>query len=190
MTKPKNPVRKKSAPQTAPGRESVKREFARAIVEGKSQSDAFRQARPNTTANDKTVWEEASRLARDPLVRQTIAELSAMVDAQFSINAAALLQESLRIGLSDPSRIIGMKDGKPVVLLPHELDEDTRAAIASFEIDDLGRMKYKFWDKNNALERLFKHKGLFKEDNSQKPVTVERIELVALQPLQPKEPKA
>lgn len=54
------------------------------------------------------------------------------------------------------------------LLLPHELDADTAAAIKSFEIDKDGAIKYVFWDKNSAMERLFKHKGLFELDNKQK----------------------
>ena len=58
------------------------------------------------------------------------------------------------------------EDGR--VKLPHELDAATRAAVASFKIDEYGRIEYKFWDKNAALEKLFKHRGLYKVDNEQK----------------------
>lgn len=39
--------------------------------------------------------------------------------------------------------------------------------LQRFEIDDLGRIKYKFWDKNTAQDRLFKFKGLYEKDHSQ-----------------------
>lgn len=179
------PKPKAAAKKGAHGRTEVKRAFAKALVDGKTNREAYRAALPGSKASDKTATEEGCKLAKDPLVRKTVAELQHLVDANFSISQAAILQETLRLALADTSRIVGRDEkGKAVVLLPHELDEDTRAAISSFEIDDLGRIKYKFHDKNSALERLFKHKGLFKEDNSQKPAAIiERIELVALEPL-------
>jgi phage terminase small subunit len=183
---------KKSAPRVGNGQTEMKRAFAKAIVAGKNQKDAFFEARPESKASDASAKQVGCRLAKDPLVRKTVAELQHEVDEKFTISIAAILQETLRLALADPSRIVGDKDGKKIVLLPHELDADTRAAIASFEIDDLGRIKYKFHDKNSALERLFKHRGLFKEDNNQKPPTIiERIELVALEPMPSttKEPK-
>ncbi|HNL91236.1 MAG TPA: hypothetical protein PKH05_19300, partial [Nitrospira sp.] len=51
------------------------------------------------------------------------------------------------------------------------LDDATRAAVASFEIDATGRIKYRFWDKNAALEKAAKHLGLYKADNEQRPET-------------------
>jgi phage terminase small subunit len=75
--------------------------------------------------------------------------------------------------LSSPAGIIDLSDPKkPRVKLPHELDAATAAAISSFEIDDMGRIKYRFWDKNSSLERAAKILGAFKEDNRQKnPIT-------------------
>lgn len=42
-------------------------------------------------------------------------------------------------------------------------------------------MKYKFWDKNSALERLYKWKGLFSVDNRQKGVAAAEF-LRSIQP--------
>lgn len=155
--------------------------FCRAVVAGKSQADAYREAykvRPGTKA--KSVHEKASALAASVKVRSRLASMAQEVHADFTVETSDLLRESFRLATSDVSRIVG-EGGK--VLLPHELDEDTRRAIASFEIDDMGRIKYKFWDKNSALERLFKYRGLFATDNAQQnPPAIYQIALVALQP--------
>jgi phage terminase small subunit len=91
------------------------------------------------------------------------------------------LQETARLAFSDIGRIIG-PDGK--VLLPNELDDDTRAAVSSFKIDEYGRIEYKFWDKNNASERLFKHQNLYKENNEgTRPLT--QVAVISLVPLEP-----
>jgi phage terminase small subunit len=69
------------------------------------------------------------------------------------------------------------------LLLPHQLDEDTAAAVASFKIDEYGRIEYKFWNKVDALDKLMRHLGLYERDNAQQPPPVIReIRLVPLQP--------
>jgi hypothetical protein len=81
------------------------------------------------------------------------------------------------VALSDIGGIMG-EGGK--ILLPNELDAATRAAVASFEIDEYGRVKYKFWDKNTALTNAAKIKGLFEVDNKQQAATVTTVRLTAL----------
>ena len=74
------------------------------------------------------------------------------------------MHEIKKIAFSDIRNL--MRDGK--VLLPEELDADTARAVQSFEIDEYGRIKYKFWDKNAALEKASKILGLYELDNKQK----------------------
>ena len=50
-------------------------EFAKAIVEGMNQADAYRSAYSTKNMADKTVWENASRLAADSKVSARIKEL-------------------------------------------------------------------------------------------------------------------
>lgn len=67
-------------------------------------------------------------------------------------------------------------EGNPLPI--NQLDDDTAAAIQGLELatermrgDEDGAetvvRKYKVADKNVALERLFKHLGLFAKDNAQ-----------------------
>lgn len=49
--------------------------FARYIVEGLNQTEAYRSAYPKNRSSDKTIWERASRLASDPQVMARIKEL-------------------------------------------------------------------------------------------------------------------
>lgn len=160
--------------------------FARFVAGGGSQSDAYREAYPHSKNwSSSAVARKASAMAARPDVAARIVELATKVEEEFVVRTADLLRESMRLALMDPSKIIGIKEGKNVILLPHELDADTRAAIASFEIDEFGKVKYKFWDKNSALERLFKHKGLFEKDNAQtRPEIPTSIQLVPLQPVE------
>lgn len=140
--------------------------FAQEVVSGKSLSDAYRASYKVGKMTTKTINEAACRLAADSKVSARIKELSQAVAQETVLEAAGILKEIHRLASSDIGRIIDPATGR--VLLPHELDADTRAAVASFEIDEYGRIKYKFWDKNSALERASKIRGLFELDNKQK----------------------
>lgn len=139
--------------------------FCKAIVEGKTQHEAYASVYSVKRMKPAAIDTEASELRANPKVARRIAELAAAVDEEWTLKTSDLVREAARIAFSDVSRIMN-PDG--TVRLPHELDEDTRRAVASFEIDDVGRVKYRFWDKNSAHDRLFKFKGLFEKDNTQK----------------------
>lgn len=139
--------------------------FAQEVASGKSLSDAYRASYKVGKMTAKTINEAACRLAADYKVNARIKELSQAIAQETVLETAGILKEIHRLATSDIGKIIG-EDGR--VLLPHELDPETRAAIASFKIDEYGRIEYKFWDKNSALERASKIKGLFELDNKQK----------------------
>jgi phage terminase small subunit len=83
-----------------------------------------------------------------------------------------LMQEAMRLAFFDIRKLVD-KDGKPVPI--NLLDADTAAAIQGLDVASVGNadmgvgqvLKYKIADKNSAIERLFKHMGLFKVDNEQ-----------------------
>ena len=140
--------------------------FAQGVASGKSLSDAYRGAYPASKKwVDKTVWARSSEMAADSKVSGRIVSLAKKVEERFAIDTEKLLREAHRLAHSDIANIM-TDEGR--VKLPHELDPETRAAVASFKIDEYGRIEYKFWDKNSAIERLFKHKGLFEVDNKQR----------------------
>lgn len=102
--------------------------------------------------------------------------------------ADRVLQEAARLALFDPRKLFNA-DGSPIPI--HELDDDTAAAIAGVKVIQLGGeegpaivKEYKIADKNSALEKLFKHHGLYERDNTQKvsPLValIERIQGAAL----------
>lgn len=139
--------------------------FAQEIVRGLSQADAYRLAFNASSMKPETVHKRASELMANGWVTGRVAELAAAVEREVVVETADLLRESMRVAFSDIRQVM-TPDGK--VRLPQELDADTARAVASFKIDEYGRIEYKFWDKNSAMERLFKHKGLFEKDNRQK----------------------
>jgi hypothetical protein len=173
-------TRKRDANGLTPDREI----FAQRVASGMRGIDALLEAKPFARKWSKNAISiRSSQLQAEPAVQARIIAIQAEAAASVSLKLEDVLEETRRIMLSTPAGIVDKVTGK--IKLPHELDPATAAAVASFEIDDLGRIKYKFWDKNASLERAAKILGAFKKDNEQKPATVEikRIELVALQPL-------
>lgn len=143
--------------------------FAQLLVEGMSQADAFRQAHPRAARwKPETVHQWGSRWASSGKVQARVGMLQAELADKSVLKAEQILRETARIAMSSPAGLVRRVDGKVTFLLPDELPADVAAAVASFEIDELGRIKYKFWDKNQSLERAAKILGLFREDNTQK----------------------
>lgn len=139
--------------------------FAQEVAKGKSLADAYRDSYKAAKMKDETIHVKASELAANGKVSVRIGALRAAAADRAELDAAEITREIRRVAMSDIGGIMH-EDGR--VKLPHELDPSTRAAVASFEIDEYGRIKYKFWDKNSALEKAAKIRGLYEEDNKQK----------------------
>lgn len=112
----------------------------------------------------KTAGAIGDEILKIPEIRSEIDKLLNNCNEDAYLDAVKLRREISRLAFSDPRRIL-REDG--TVKMPNELDDDTAAAIASFEIGADGSIKYKFWDKNSAQERACKIRGQFKEDNEQ-----------------------
>lgn len=140
--------------------------FAQAVAGGMNQTSAYRRAYPASLSwKAASVQNKASAVARRVHVAARIADLVRQISAEFVVEKADLLRATAAIAFADPRRLVN-EDGRLIPL--DQLDATTAMAIASVEQDEFGRIKYKFWDKNSALERLFKHRGLFEKDNQQK----------------------
>jgi phage terminase small subunit len=156
--------------------------FCQEIARGLNQSDAYRAAYKAGKMTPKQIHEEASKLAANPKVSQRVAQLQRLAADAAVLDRTEILRELRRVAKSDIAGIMRRHEGRATVLLPDELDPATRAAVASFKMDEFGRIEYKFWDKNAALDKAMKHLGLFEADNAQKPVEVREVRLVALSP--------
>lgn len=138
--------------------------FAQEVARGKSLSDAYRAAYKVDKMKPEVIHVKASELAAIGTISVRCRQLQAEAADDAKLDAIEIAREIRRIALSDIKGIM-TEDGK--LRLPHELDPATRAAVASFEIDEYGRIKYKFWDKNSALERAAKILGMFEKDHQQ-----------------------
>lgn len=152
--------------------------FALGVASGKTQADAYREAYPRSKAwKDDSVHNKASLLMRNAQVAARVAELKERITNAGIASAERVLLEASRLALFDPRKLFN-EGGVPKPI--NELDDDTASAIAGLEVVEeftgsgqdrvfIGfTKKYKVADKNSALEKLFKHHGLYKEDNKQK----------------------
>ena len=80
-------------------------DFVVEIVEGASQTSAYRSAYITQNMSQKTIWEEASRLRRYPKVAARIIELEAEKEARRRMQALSredrVLQELEKIAFGD-----------------------------------------------------------------------------------------
>lgn len=122
-----------------------------------------------------------SRTANVPEVAAEIARRRAetlkAAEVVTGVSVERTLRELGRLAYADPRKLVNA-DGSLKQL--HELDDDTAACIASFEVDELRAdgasigqtKKIKVWDKNSAIEKAMKYLGLYEKDNEQKSPTV------------------
>ena len=129
-------------------------------------SAAYRIAYPRSLKwKDVSVNVAATRMSAKASVSLRIAELRALVVKQTDMNMARWAQEVTRLATADARRLMH-PNGK--MKLPHELDDDTAAAIASFRFDIDGTIEYKFHSKVASLDMMGRHKGAYRADNVQK----------------------
>lgn len=132
------------------------------------------QAAVRAGYSPKTANEQGARLLANVSVSARLQEARQAHSKNIGLTTERLLQEAMRLAFFDIRKLVD-GDGNPIPI--QQLDDDTAAAIQGLELateksrDDDGNVtvvrKYKIADKNAAIERLFKHKGLFKADNDQ-----------------------
>jgi phage terminase small subunit len=140
---------------------------------------AYRRAGYNARGNSAEA--AASRLLSNVKVQQAIQEKEKIAAKRLEVNTENVLRATSALAFSDIRKLFN-GDGSPKSI--QELDDGTAAAIQSIEIGQMmsegkvvGRLcKIKLCDKNAAQERLFKHLGLFRKENSPHP-TVSNIEV-------------
>jgi phage terminase small subunit len=174
-TTPKKPATKKrAAGATARRKLTAKQELF--VQEYLVDLNATRAAiRAGYSA--KTAASQGERLLRNVEIQAAIAERMKERGERTTVTADRVLLEAARLALFDPRKLFN-DDGSPKGI--HELDDDTAAAVAGIEVleqfEGSGKdrvfvgylKKCRIADKNAALEKLFKHHGLYERDNSQK----------------------
>jgi phage terminase small subunit len=117
-----------------------------------------------------------SRLLKDANVKAAVNAAEERALGKARLSTERVLRELERAIFADPRKLYDERGRlKPI----HSLDDDTAAAIASSDIDEIvtgdgsrrraiGRTtKVRFVDKLMAIDRAMKHLGLFERDNRQ-----------------------
>ncbi|MDD3965352.1 MAG: terminase small subunit [Candidatus Moranbacteria bacterium] len=130
-----------------------------------------KQAAIRAGYSQKTAEVIGYQLLQNTLVAGKLQELRTKQEVRTGISADRALKEAARLAFFDVRKLCDAQ-GNPIRV--QELDDDTAAAIQGLELvsekDGEGFAtvrKYKVADKNAALERVFKHLGLFERDNEQ-----------------------
>lgn len=144
-------TQEKTAYDRLPRRE---RRFIDAYVPGATGAEAIR------TAGYKGLYAHvaAYRLLKRPDIQEAIAERELHYIAEMGVRAERIMRETIAIATVDPRKLED-ENGKAIPL--HLLPADVAAAIAAVEVENISiggetgtRYKYKFWDKNKALDKL------------------------------------
>jgi phage terminase small subunit len=123
-----------------------------------------------TGYSPKTADRQAYALLRKPEVSKIVAAAEKQRLEDNKVSATRVIEENRRIGFNDPRRFIGA-DGnlKPI----REWTDEMAAAVSKIEVVKKNAaagdghtdtvVKLWFWNKNAALELLFRHLGLLEQ---------------------------
>lgn len=172
MKKPKTRTKAGGSQQAASARRVA---FVEAYIgNGGNATEAAKAA----GYSPKTAYSQGGRLLKRVEVAKAIAERRAELAETHGLTTDRILRECARIAFYDPRKLF-KDDGSMKAV--HELDDDTAAALASVEVEEITAgettigltRKVKSWDKNAAIDKAMKHLGLFEQDNRQtRPVTI------------------
>ena len=138
--------------------------FCRAYLENGGNGTAAHEAAFPGRYTKKQRNEEASKLLASPKLLQRINELRSELDAQSTIKAKEVVEALAAVMRAD---ILHCFDRKGRVLPLARINAGTRAAIAGYEIAKDGLVKLRFWNKNEAADKLMRYLGLYERDNAQ-----------------------
>lgn len=149
--------------------------FVQLVMDGRTATEAYLTAYDAHHLAHKSLNTAASRLIRTQKIKQRLSELRAEAEQRWSATVEKIEREYARIAFFDVRRLFHL-DGTPKEV--SELDEDTAAAIAGIEIEEIFEgtgmnrrkigvvKKYKIADKLRALQDLGKFKGMFRDQGN------------------------
>lgn len=163
--------------------EKTHREFVKAyFASDRNALQAYLAIKPKV--KHSTAGVQGCRLLKNPKVQALIEEHELAMQAKFDISEERVLREIARLAFFDIRKLY-REDGS--LKLPSEWDDDTAAAIAGMDVEDLyyGKgdnreqigsvRKYKTHSKPDSHEKLMKYLGMYEKDNRQKTDPVREL---------------
>ena len=115
--------------------------------------------------NDHSAQVVASRFLAELTASGELAAAARQRAEAAELDTVRTLRELARIAYADIGKLF---DADGVLIPIAELDEDTRAIIASIDLGPDGKPKrIKLWSKIEALDKAMRHAGLYERDNDQ-----------------------
>ena len=144
----------------------------------------------HTAATTASLWVSDPKVK--PHVYKAVQEAMKRREHRTEVTQDRVLLELARIGFASGKKIVDKKDS---IKSLHDMDDDTAAAIASIEIEEIfagsgaerrrvgHKKKVRFWNKNDALNTMAKHLGMLMEKmeltgKNGQPLVPNNIELV------------
>jgi hypothetical protein len=148
------------------------RRFVDAYVEGNTGAESARLSKCKSLYPHNRAWEWLQR----PEIRQAIDEREAHAVREAGVRHVRTLKELQAIAYADPRRLVHPETGKALLL--KDLPAEIAAAISGVDVEEISingesgtRYKYKFWDKNKALDKLGQYLKLW--DSARATVNVD-----------------
>jgi phage terminase small subunit len=159
---------------------TIKQEkFAQGLFTGLTQREAYKGAYDCQNMTDKSIDENACRLANDSKIISRLEELINELKERNMITVNRVLAEMSHIAFADIKDLLSYRtektvvgyneDGQPIIDYKTVIDlkdsdsVDTRS-IAEVQQGPNGTFKFKQYCKDDALVKLGQHLGLFKEN--------------------------
>lgn len=139
--------------------------FASEIIKG----TPARKAAIAAGYSPRSAHGQATALLKQPYIRHLIDRAVQKAGLEAQVTIERVLREAARLAFFDPARMF--KDGQ--LLAVEDMDEDTRMAIASAEVEERAPerdgetvitvrvKKVRMTDKGQAVERLMRHLRMF-----------------------------
>lgn len=130
------------------------------------------QAAIRSGYSPKTAGSQGFDLLKIPEIAHAVSIAKDKRADKVGISAEMALTQAARMALADPRHFVD-EDGNPIPI--QHLSDEAAACVQGFEIAADGTIKYKITDKNSALDKLFKHLGLYEKDNTQSGTAIGQL---------------
>lgn len=156
--------------QLTPKRQAFVREYIQSLNATAAYQKVYGVENPDTAA------QAGSRLLGIVKVQEAVTEAFEQMTARAEAAADEIVQEIDRLALSDPADIWDMESGELRLKPMKDWPLSARRAIAAIKVKrypnsedaalDYEILEIKLWDKNAALEKAGKYRGLFQKDKA------------------------
>ncbi len=152
------------------------------LANGRNGAAAYRKVFPRV--KESAARQCAYEYLTKPYVREYLAQREAELQEALNMSQLSALETLKKLVFFDIRKLFN-KDGS--LKAPHELDDETAAALASMEVEELpkGRgytKKIKVADRGQNLERMMRWLGMFKDKDAMSGELPPRIKVVFVKP--------